>query len=64
MRWSSERDQIGIVHRFLAYFELALGLHRADYRFPPPIDMGDYAPSFKFTVELFPCKAKLGEGSV
>src|SRR6188472_4463824 len=67
MRWSPERVQIGNAHPLLAYLKLiwfSSPAPPADCRFPPAIDRGDSAPSFEFTVEFFPCKAKLGDGSV
>lgn len=67
MRWSPERVQIGNAHPLLAYLNsiwFSSPAPLADCRFPPAIDRGDSAPSFEFTVEFFPCKAKLGDGSV
>ena len=56
------------MHPPLAVLELDLcvvpcstSLH---YRFPPLTNRGDSAPTFAITVEFFPCKAKLGDGSV
>ena len=56
------------MHPSLVVFELDLcvipcstSLH---YRFPPLTNMGDSVPTFAITVKFFPCKAKLGDGSV
>jgi hypothetical protein len=49
----------------LAGFELDLGLDQlTQCRCPPLTNREDSAPTFAIIVEFFPCKVKLGDGSI